>query len=153
MRLAGIKDTAIARALLMSYGNLQRIIRTVDYREYEEALLHGHLSKMDEKLAQKRDLMDGMARVAVPSALRTIIEVANQRKDLRSALAAAKDILRIDPDRTFAIEGEHRVGANATTPGLPASLFDSITKDADGVSIAVGQKLDSMKKGEAKQDA
>lgn len=152
LRISGIKDNIIAQTLNLRSQVVYRITKTQYYKEVEEALLHGHLSAMDAKLAKKRDVMEGIMEQATPQAVMTIVEVARQRRDLRSALAAAKDILRMDPNRTFAVDGDSRI-RSSNSPGLPASLFESIAKDADGVSVAVGTKLDELKRGSAKQDA
>jgi len=147
MRTAGIKDVQIARALNITNSGLQRILRTHEYIDYEEAYFQGHLSKMDEKMAGKIDLLNRHMRAAVPMALRTIMDVAMQRKDLKSALAASKEILDRDPDRTFNADVTH----DAPGAGLPTALFESLVKDADGVAVAVKKKLDekSLQKADA----
>lgn len=137
LRIAGVKDVVIAQHLNITNAGLQRILRTPDYKEYEEAYLAGHLSQMDERLAGKVDLIGKQARAAVPMALRTIIEVAMQRKDLKSALAASKEILDRDPEKTLA---KDMVSAG---PGasLPQVLFDSVAKDADVVAAESNRKI------------
>lgn len=137
MRIAGIKDTSIATHLNITNSGLQRILRTPDYQEYEEAIFAGHLSKMDERLAGKVDLLGKQARAAVPMALRTIIEVAMQRRDLKSALAASKEILDRDPDRVLAKD----VATAGPGQSLPQVLFDSIAKDADIVASESNKKI------------
>jgi hypothetical protein len=137
MRISGIKDVTIARHLNITNAGLQRILRTSDYIEYEEAILAGHLSKMDERLAGKVDLLGKQARAAVPLALRTIIETAMQRKDLKTALAASKEILDRDPDRTLV---KDQVG-NGNGQSLPQMLFDSVAKDADIVAAEANKKV------------
>jgi hypothetical protein len=141
MRCAGIKDVAIARALNFSNSGLQRILRLQAYQEFEQAIFAGQLSKMDQELSKNVDLMHQHMRQAVPVALRTIVETAMQRRDLRAALAASQDILNRDPDRNF-VSARDSVGATSNqTPGLPNVLIEMISKDADGVATAVANKF------------
>lgn len=152
MRIQGVKDTTIAAALGMSNSGLQRILRLPFYKDYEASVLSGQISKLDEKLAQNRDLLRRYAKSSVPVALQGLVELARQRRDLKTALEAQRDILRIDPDKNFTIDGVSKnapigVGISAT---LPQVLFESIAKDADGVSVAVAAKLASK---QAKEDA
>lgn len=148
MRICGIKENVIAGALNLKPAVVYRIVRTPSYQEHEAALMVGHLSKMDEKMASNRSLLWGMQRMAVPMAQRRIIEVAMQSRDLKSALAASKEILDRDPDRTLAADQLKRPDENAAE-GLPTALFDAITKDADGVSVAVKSKLSKLDKTDA----
>lgn len=141
MRLAGVKDVAILRSLGLTQSGFSRIIRTTFYQEHEQALLEGQISKMDEILAQKRDLMKHQWEGPyVSAAQRTIIEVATQRRDLRSALSAAKEILDRDPARTFCRTAD-AVQLPAAGIQLPASLFEAIARDADGVTASVQQRM------------
>ena len=147
MRLAGIKDLAIAKAQRLSNSGLQRILRTSDYIEYEEALLHGQLSKMDEALAENVDVLKAQHRVMRTMAERTVMEIAMKRRDLRSALGAAKEILDRDPDRLFVKDSIVAPGP-ASSAGLPASLFQAIARDADGVATSVNLRLRTLEKQE-----
>lgn len=149
MRICGVKDVAIAPALNMSAGNLQRILRTPMYQEYEQALMHGHLSEMDKKMASNRALLWKMQQMAVPMAQRRILEVAMQHKDLKAALAASKEILDRDPDRTLVTQADEVKRMDPNAGGLPATLFDAIAQDADGVSLAVKGKLSNLDKTDA----
>jgi hypothetical protein len=149
MRVAGIKDIAIARALNYTNSGLQRILRTQAYREYEEAIFAGQLSKMDQALAKNVDLMHQNMRQAVPLALRTIVETAMQRRDLRAALAASQDILNRDPDRNFVLSKDSVGNTESKTPGLPNVLIEAISKDADGVAAAVASKFKNINKVDA----
>lgn len=150
MRIMGNKDVNIANALGLTNSGLQRILRTDAYRDYETALLNGHLAKLDEKLASNRDMLRAYAKNSVPVALQGLVELARQRKDLKTALEAQRDILRIDPDKNFTIDG---ISKNAPIQmggaSLPAALFESIAKDADGVSLAVASKLAQLTKEKA----
>ena len=141
LRLTGVKDVVIARTVGLRPCSLVRILRTPDYKEYESSILQGHLSKMDENLANNRDLMLHRQKAAVSMAQRTIIEVAQQRLDLRSALSAAKEILDRDPDRTLVKEQPVRITNDPRSAGVPEGLFEAVSKDADGVAVSVSQRL------------
>ena len=96
---------------------------------------------MDERLADNADLMGRQMKIAVPMALQTIIETAMQRRDLKSALLASKEILNSDPDRRFVSATDSRSEGVSREQSLPAVLFEALTKDADGVSASVAKKV------------
>jgi hypothetical protein len=140
-RALGVKDVAIAQALGLSNSGFQRIIRTQVYIEYERSYFECAISKMDEAMSADVLLMRNTMRHAVPVALRTIIETTLQRRDLKAALAAAQDILNRDPDRNFLRAQDSANLPSVSGPGLPSVLIDAISKDADGVSQAIGSKI------------
>ena len=146
MRIQGVKDVQIAAALGLSNSGFQRIIRTSFYKDHEQAVLNGHISKLDEKLAANRDLLRSFAKNSVPVALQGLVEIARQRRDLKTALEAQRDILRIDPDRNFSIDGV-KPSASLGGASLPQVLFDSISKDANSVSRSVASKLAAAAQG------
>jgi hypothetical protein len=75
-----------------------------------------------------------------------MVDSVVQRRDLRTALAAAREILDRDPKRQF-------IRQDATVPtesaGLPDALMQAISKDADGVAVAVAAKLKNLSKTDA----
>lgn len=101
MRVAGIKDYIIAQQVGLTQAGLSRIIALPAYQDVEQAILQGHLTMMDKALAGKVDILRQELRTAVPAALRTLVETATQRRDLRSALAASLEIMDRDPDGVF----------------------------------------------------
>lgn len=101
-RISGVSDTRIAQLIHMSMSGLARILASPEYQQYEFDLMNGHLKKMDEALAGKISEIHEECRRAVPAALRCLVDTVNQRRDLRAAMAAAKEILDRDPDRTLA---------------------------------------------------
>lgn len=132
MRVTGIKDVVIASTLQLSNSGLQRILRLPDYIELEEAILNGHLSKMDETMSQNLHAMKTEMSYAVPLALRTLVDACAQKRELRTAIAAAAEILDRDPKRTFA---KGRVGDGPNTgSGVPAELLASVNAEGDGVA-------------------
>lgn len=146
LRIMGTKDTVIAKALSLSASGFQRIIRTQFYRDYEQAVLNGHISKLDEKLAANRNLLRRQATNMLPEALRGLGELARQRKDLKTALEAQRDILRIDPDKTFTVDSAKTVTVHGGTTALPAAFFEAIAKDADGVSVSIATAIAKQQK-------
>jgi hypothetical protein len=146
-RCLGNRDTTIARLLNLTNSGLQRILRLDEYRDIEKACFSGQLSAMDEELASNVRAMHRKAAPAVPAAHRRIIEIMMQQRDLRAALGAAKEILDRDPERVFLKQETSPVASVAS--GLPASLVEAISRDADGVSNAVASKLKHIDKVDA----
>lgn len=129
-RLAGISDTTIQKLLGMSSGGLAQLLATQEYKEYEAALLNAHLSEMDKALAGKVELIHQEMRVAVPAALRCLVDTVTQRRDLKAALGAAKEILDRDPDKTLTTSKSDEPVA----PGVPAEILEAAA--AEGNKIA-----------------
>lgn len=141
MRITGIKDVHIAANLNITNSGLQRILRLQEYKDLEEAELEGHLSKMDEKLAGRRELLEAQWRQAVPVAVRGILEVAMQKRDLRAALAAHKEILDRDPDKIFAAKS---VSTDGQGPSLPKGVIMNAAEEANktAAQIAMAKPVD-----------
>jgi hypothetical protein len=151
-RIAGrLKDTEIAEIVGMTPAGLKYLLTTPAYVELEESLLSGRISQMDMQLAEDLERMKGSFRVAIPVAARTLLEVVQQRRDLRSALAAASEILDRDPQHTFSKQSRNSslnngdgngpgqefnpqaFGTNSTDPGMMATM----TADAARVTIQI----------------
>jgi hypothetical protein len=133
-RIAGVTDTKIASLLGMSTGGLARILALPEYKEYETALLNGHISAMDKALAGKVQAIHHEFRQAVPAAVRCILDTVTQRRDLKAALEAAKTIFKMDPDRTFTEAGQE-VGVE----GLPSGILDTVVEEGNKVSAALNK--------------
>lgn len=129
-RIAGISDTKIQQMLGMSSGGLARILATPEYIEYEAALLNGHLSAMDRALAGKVDAIHNECRQAVPAALRCLVETVTQRRDLKAAMMAAKEILNRDPDHALP---ESREG-EGVSPGVPAEVISAAAEEGNKIA-------------------
>lgn len=142
MRVAGIKDVQIAAGLNITNSGLQRILRLQDYKDIEEAELQGHLTKMDEVLAGKREDLQQMWRKAVPVACRGILEIAMQKRDLRAALAAHKEILDRDPDRIFSSKDQTDGDDNGRR--LPRGVLENASSEANktAAQIAMAKPVD-----------
>jgi len=73
-RIAGVTDRKIADLIGMSGSGLAQILATAEYQDYEAALLNGHLSAMDRALAGKVEAIQQECRLAVPAALRCLVD-------------------------------------------------------------------------------
>jgi hypothetical protein len=120
-RICGITDKKIAQLIGMTPSGLAQLLATQEYQDYEAALMNGHLSEMDKALAGKIGVIHDQCRQAVPAALRTLVDVVTQRRDLKAAMAAAKEILDRDPDRTLTSSRADEPIA----PGVPAAVLDA----------------------------
>jgi hypothetical protein len=148
MRIAGIKDVRIAQILGLSTPGLARILTTPEYIDLEASLLEGHLSQMDEALAGRVKEMKQVYAVGVPAAIRTMLEGVTQRRDLKAALFAAKEILDRDPERTFVKAGDAKAASpNGVVVGSgsfdPASLQNTVT-EADKVVDSLATSLSNI---------
>ena len=114
----------------MSIPGLARILASPEYVEYEAALMNAHLSAMDHALAGKVEAIHHEMRLAVPAALRCLVDTVTQRRDLKAAMAAAKEILDRDPDRTLVSSRE----AEAVAPGVPAEVIAAAAEEGNKIA-------------------
>lgn len=129
-RISGVTDIRIAALMQMTLSGLARILASPEYIEYEAALMNGHLGAMDEALAGKIKEIQGECRRAVPAALRCLVDTVTQRRDLKAALQAAKEILDRDPDRTLMSTAEQE----AVIPGVPAEVINQAAAEANKIA-------------------
>jgi hypothetical protein len=129
-RIAGITDTKIAQMLGMSGSGLAALLASQEYIDYEAALMNGHLSAMDRALAGKVEAIHQECRQAVPAALRALVDTVTQRRDLKAALAAAKEILDRDPDRSLVASRADEPVA----PGVPVAVIDAAAQEANVIA-------------------
>jgi DNA-binding transcriptional MerR regulator len=106
LRVAGRSISDIAKAMGMSTGALRLMLAHPEYRMIEEEVFAKHIAALDAELARRRELIRAQIATAVPSALRTLVDAMNQRRDLRAAIAAAKEIL--DRERELTAGREER---------------------------------------------
>ena len=139
MEIAGVSDRAILAAEKIDVAQLQYLRKIPEYIELRQDLLEGHLTEMDRAIAGKVDILRQEVRQAVPSALRCLIDAVNQRKDLRTALAAAGEILDRDPDRVF-LKSKEMGGVAGDSVQLPNTIVENMTVDADKVAASINQK-------------
>lgn len=136
-RVAGIRDGVIAAKLNISQSGLSRILSLPDYKDEEQAVLQGTVSKMDEALAGRADALKEYAKQGVPVALRALLEAATQQRDLRARISAASEILDRDPDRLFA-KGQARL--EPTAPGISEETLKALDGVADKTASAATPK-------------
>ena len=127
--MSGVTDTRIAQLMQMSIPGLARILASDEYKDYEAALMNGHISAMDQALAGKVEEIRNEVRQAVPAALRALVDTVTQRRDLKAALAAAREILDRDPDRVLPTQDGDAAGALT----VPTAVIDA--------AAAEGQKI------------
>jgi predicted transcriptional regulator len=147
LRAANVRDVNIAKLCNLTNSGLQRILRLQEYRDCEASVFEGSLSDLDRELAKDFQTMRKFYEPAVPAALRAMVDSVVQRRDLRTALAAAREILDRDPKRQF-LRQETAV-ADSPSASLPEALIQAISKDSDGVAVAVAAKLKNLEKADA----
>jgi hypothetical protein len=140
MRVAGIKDSVIQLREGVTPPAFHYLINLPEYKEVEEALFEGTISSMDRAIAGNVEALRTEVRGAVPAALRTVIEVANQRRDLKTALAASLELLDRDPDRVAQKSKPSELPIEGVR--LPDNVIDIVSKEADKV---VGEVNNSKK--------
>lgn len=132
MRVAGIRDGVIAAKIGLSQAGLSRILALPEYQDFEAATLQGLTSQMDQALAGRIAEMEKYFEQSVPVALRTLFEACVQRRDLRTAMSAASEILDRDPKGTFS---KRRVGLDSTAQNtVPVEMLTHLEKEADKVT-------------------
>lgn len=135
-RLAGLKDVEIQKLIKMSPGGFYRLVNTDEYKDYELALKTQHLARMDAALEGSVVAIRQELHGLVPAAMRCLLESVNQRKDLKVAMEAAKEILDRDPQATLT---KNR-GEASVAPGLSAELLDSAVAEANKVSESLASE-------------
>lgn len=135
-RIAGVTDRKIAELLGMSGSGLAQILVTEEYKDYEAALLNGHLSAMDRALAGKVEAIQQECRQAVPAALRCLVDTVTQRRDMKAAFAAAKEILDRDPDRILPTNRD----AEPVAPGVPAEIISAAAEEGNKIAESYDKK-------------
>lgn len=139
MRVGGIRDGVIAAKLGISQSGLSRILALQEYKDSEECVLMGTVSKMDAALAGRADELRAYARQGVPVALRALVEACTQNRDLRARISAASELLDRDPDKNF-VKGQAKLDANAPV-GVSEQMLESVTASADKAATAQQAKV------------
>lgn len=98
---SGMTDGMICSLLQISQSGLSRIIALPEYQDIENQLSAGDLTELDQALAGKKDELKAAFRPLVPAAMRALQDAVCQRKDLKTAVVAAREILQNDPDKVF----------------------------------------------------
>jgi hypothetical protein len=131
MRVAGIKDQVIQLREGITAPAFHYLVNLDEYKQVQDSIFTSTLSAMDRAIAGNVELLRQEVRNNIPSALRTVIEVANQRKDLRTALAASLELLDRDPDRVAQKSKLQEVSVEGNR--LPSEVIDVVSREADKV--------------------
>lgn len=137
-RAAGISEKKIADLLGMTVQAIRQICTTPEYLEEEEAYMNAHLSKMDEALAGKIDVIHQNFRAAVPAAMRALVDAVTQRRDLKTAIAAAGEILDRDPDKTL-VKNKPATTGEQDAPRLPEEVLAQAVKESNAIAAALNK--------------
>lgn len=140
---AGLKDGQIAELMGLSQSGFSRIIALPEYLDIEKAQLDGGITALDEAVAGKAEEMKKLFAPAVPAAMRTLIDAVTQRRDLRTAVAAAIHVIKIDPDHTFSEASKDATNASVfgvSASSVPASIM--ATAVAANAAVAASSKKD-----------
>jgi hypothetical protein len=131
MVVMGLPDTRIAAALGLTYAGLAQLKQRPEYRQVEQEILQGTITRWDEELAGDVVALRQEFAVAVPASMRTLLDAVMQKKDLKSSIEAAKEILDRDPDRTFS---KNPVVTVQNGPTLSEAQLRSIGGESDKVA-------------------
>jgi dsDNA-specific endonuclease/ATPase MutS2 len=135
-RVAGVSEVKIADLLGVTTQSIRQIVCTQEYMDEETAVLNAQITKMDEALAGKVDVIHQNFRVAVPAAMRALVDAVTQRKDLKTAIAAAGEILDRDPDRTLARQTARKEGEREA-PKLPDEVLAQAVVENNEIANAL----------------
>jgi hypothetical protein len=140
-RVAGITDKKIADLMGMTYQALAQLMLTQDYKDEEQSILSGQITKLDEQMAGRANLLKAEMRRAVPCAVRGLIDAVNQRRDLKACLTAAKEILDRDPDKTLRVDED-----SAPKEELPAEVLEAMVSQANKVADSYQKQVEDTTK-------
>jgi hypothetical protein len=137
LRVAGnIPDGKIAEMFGLTQSGFSRIIATQEYKDAETSVLANTITKLDESLAGRADLIRDTYKVAVPAATRALLDAVLQRRDLRASIAAATEILDRDPDRTYTKASRSVSEGEAPAPP-PEAVMASAASEASKIAAAM----------------
>lgn len=136
LRVVGsIPDGRIAELLGLTGSGLSRILALPEYKEAEECILTGALTKMDEAMAGKVEEIRNALRPGVPAAVRALLDAVTQRRDTRASIVAAKEIIALDPDKSLVVR---RPEEDGFVPGeLSPIVLDKALSDGNQVADTI----------------
>lgn len=117
----------------LTVSGLHTIKQRPEYKELIRNLMAGAQVQYDNALALDVDKMKEEFAVGVPTAMRTLVEACTQRKDLKTAIEASKELLDRDPKRTFVKPGQ-RTGSGAEAPQLSEGVLNGFAGTADKIA-------------------
>lgn len=133
LRVARLGDESIAKRLGLSRSGLSRILSTPEYKAEQDKVLREVTGQLDSVLKARSDyLAQEFSAKAVPEAMKGLLDVVRQRKDLRSCLMAAKEILDRDTNETLPVKSSSAKNGgpvvNATK--ISDTMLDQIASEA-----------------------
>lgn len=133
LRVARLGDESIAKRLGLSRSGLSRILSTPEYKAEQDKVLREVTGQLDSVLKARSDyLAQEFSAKAVPEAMKGLLDVVRQRKDLRSCLMAAKEILDRDTNETLPVKSSSAKSGgpvvNATK--ISDTMLDQIASEA-----------------------
>lgn len=140
MTVMGFADARIAQAVGLTPAGLAGLKQRPEYKDIEAEILAGSITAFDEAIANDIQAMKAEFSVGVPLAMRALVDGVLQRKDLKTQIEAAKELLDRDPNHTFSknsVVGDGR----PTAPTLPQNVLDNLTKSADEVAKEITPKV------------
>ncbi len=144
MRVNGMRDVRIQELLGIQAPAFKYLINLPEYKDVEEQILLGHLTEIDKATAGQVNILHQQLREAVPSALRGLIEVANQRRDLRTALSAQLEILDREPDRIASKSSNRNGEIPIEGVRLPDGVIDIASRNGDSVITELANKKERV---------
>lgn len=141
LSVAGVRDDRIATIVGLSLAGLASLKQRQDYKDLVQEILAGTITRWDEEIANDVVALRQEFAVGVPLAMRTLLDAVQQKRDLKSSIEAAKELLDRDPKKVFS---KNAVAApeDGERPSLPSHILNSISKDADD---AVAEVANSKK--------
>lgn len=132
LRVRGYKDAKIAAHFGLSQSGYSRIVGTLEYKEIEDEVFKSVLGKMDEASDDEFMNLRLQMKQALPQACQALIDTMKQERDLKSRLAAAKEILDRDPHKVFSKDSKTGLGDGVGRSGeLPEDILRSRTQQAN----------------------
>lgn len=141
LTVMGISDIRIATIVGLTPSGLASLKQRPEYKELEQEVLAGAITQYDEQLALDPVALRQEFASAVPAAMRTLVDAAMQKKDLKAAIAASQEILDRDPKQTFAKATSKGNAPAVNAPALPQSVMDNLVKEADKVTLTMNSQV------------
>ena len=134
LRCASIADNQIKRMCSISTPCFNRIIRLQEYKDTEEGIYAGTLTKYDQIFGSNIEAMKQLYAAAVPASMRALVDGVLQKRDLKTRLESAREILDRDPKKTFVKDSRPNRGQGDELPNLPQGILDRLGQQ--GVTLA-----------------
>jgi hypothetical protein len=135
LELMGINDARIADICGLSPAGLATLKQRPEYKVLLGELQANVITQMDEELAKDVGKMHQEFASAVPAAMRTLVDAAMQKKDLKAAIAASTEILDRDPKMAFAKPKDKVAAEENSKRDLPKSVYEGIITDSARVIV------------------